>query len=140
MKPRIFILLLCLGVFTSLLLSISSSSQPARAESVHQNSSCGEILKEAAVIAGIDTWDSEWISDQEDPWGCEVRYCTICNGKQSEGTDIYFKVDKVDDFQPFECYYGDSLGESPLCNYTTFHDYPARLDWAFTRFRPGNNV
>jgi hypothetical protein len=139
MKPRIFILLLCLGVFTSLLISLSSGIQPARAESTHQNSSCSEILKEAAAIAGIDSWDSEWISDQDNPWGCEVRYCSVCNGKQSEGTDIYFKVDKVDAFQPFECFYGNTQGESPRCNYTTFHDNPARLDYSWVNFRPGNS-
>ncbi len=139
MKPRIFILLLCLGIFTSLLISISSSTQPARAESVPQNSSCSEILNQAAVIAGIDTWDSDWIFDQEDPWGCEVRYCSACIGNNTKGTEIFLEVDKVDEFQPFECYSGVTQIESSRCDLTTFNDYPARLSWKYTRTRPGNN-
>ena len=83
MKPRIFIQLLSLGIFISLLISITSSTQPARAENTLQNSASSEIHAVAAVIAGIDRLDSEWISDQENPWGCEIRYCSDCNVTQA---------------------------------------------------------
>ena len=106
MKSKKYILLFSLGFFVGLLILIGAKAQPAQADSTRQDVPCGAILEDAAQLAGIDSMEAEWISDGTDPWGCEVRYCTECNGTRSEGMDIYFKIDKVDDFQPFQCFRG----------------------------------
>lgn len=138
MKSKKNILLFSVGFFIGLLVLIGAKAKPAQADSTRQDVHCGAILEDAAQLAGIDSMEVEWISDGTDPWGCEVRYCSECNGIRSEGMDIYFKIDKVDDFQPFECFAGTTATESSRCDLTTFHGYPARLYYASVNFRPGN--
>ncbi len=138
MKSNKYILLFSLGLLIGLLVITGAKAQTAQADSTDQDIPCGAILEDAAQQAGIETMEVEWISDGTDPWGCEVRYCSECNGIRSEGMDIYFKIDKVDDFQPFECYAGTTLTESSRCHLTTFHNFPARLYYASVNFRPGN--
>ena len=106
MKSKKIFLLFSLVFFVGLLVFIGAKAQPAQADSTRQDVPCGVILEDAAQLAGIDSMEAEWISDGTDPWGCEVRYCSECNGIRSEGMEILLKIDKVADFQPFQCFRG----------------------------------
>ncbi len=137
MRQRWLSVLLGCGLVIGLFVLSGLQSPIVQAESTNQSNSCAGILEDAARLADLDAEGVDWIQDGDG--GCEVRYCWECNAGMGKGQDVYLGIQIANDFQPFECWAGNTQTESSRCKLSTFHGYPARLSYKQVRGRPGTN-